>query len=1221
MVNPSPVRRVARTAGLALALVGSLVVAPVVGAVPAGADPTDVGIAGVDLAAFADPSIDFRPGVRWWWPGNAASKEDLLDQVDYLHDNGFGAVEIVAFSKGFLTSASATSQPRYSGYVYDAREGYDREQIEGYESPEYFDKLDAVVERANELGITVDLNIGSGYLASDDSIDIADSQNNLALGRATVRRDGSGDVTVESGDITVSTSPGGVEVGIPDAEASPFYGSEKFGFDFGVWSPDDVRLTAVTLAPVSDVGAPLTQNNQTLRSDFGAVKTYPNQTVIDAKSAQVFYPSAGDDTFTVDAADLPEGEYEVIALYSAPTGAFGFNSFIENTTTGKRNYVVDHLDPDAVTNLVDGWLGEPALADIVDERDIRAAFNDSYEFYTDTHYNDIVQASARSEEILGYDITRFLPAFYSFYDESFLIDGPPTVKSEIAQLGLQDPTFTRFGGSGQRLLGSTATEDESARIEYDYGRLLDSAFQGGMEAFSRSLGDYDIQYRQQAYNPPVDTLRSAEFVDIPETEGLDEYSLKRVSSGAHLYGKNLVTSEVFTLGSTPFRITSQSMKQGYDLMATSGVNNFFYHGLNAPYSGNEDPAFTSDDDLFAEEGWRAWPTIGVEMAGTAGIADYYQTMNQYAARANYAMQQGDANADVAVYMPLFGSLSSESGPLQTITALQTNGLTWDAINDDTVQNALEWDGEQLIAHDGNADFDALVVESASVPLETIQALEELKAEGAPIYFLGSAPTRQPGYADGNYAALDAEVASRAAALGGVVDAATLPGELADHSRAPISYAPNTAVRFDRRTLDGGAELAYVRNTSATQSTPVELRVSEELPTCLWLDQSTGKAYPAQVDDGKVSATLDADGAVILACGQPAASAPGTVEAAGMPQAIDDTDRPHSRMLEDFTLEVTSDNIGSNVPGQSQTFAASEGALGDWSTPDVHGGALANVSDAGTYRTTLTVPDSDALAAGGALLDLGSVFDAATVRVNGETVAQLFAAPYTVDIAPALVTGANSIEIVVQPVQSNRREGLKQAYLADPVQNARYQVYPSAHGGTGLVPAGLVGPVAVRTAVDLAAAPTLTADPSSVAQGAQTTIAGSSFFAGAELTLAIGSGATVPVNVGADGTFSVVWHVPADFPTGAVEVQARTSTGEALASTALTVTVAAPGGTTPGEPDGGGDEPGRAASGSPGDLAVTGATWTAAGVIVGALLVATGTAVVLIRRRRAEAPQE
>ncbi len=56
-------------------------------------------------------------------------------------------------------------------------------------------------------------------------------------------------------------------------------------------------------------------------------------------------------------------------------------------------------------------------------------------------------------------------------------------------------------------------------------------------------------------------------------------SLIRVSSGAHLYDKNLVTCEQYTLGCTPFKNTLEQVKIGYDNMATSGVNNFSIMGL------------------------------------------------------------------------------------------------------------------------------------------------------------------------------------------------------------------------------------------------------------------------------------------------------------------------------------------------------------------------------------------------------------------------------------------------------------------------------------------------------------------------------------------------------------------------------------------------------------------------------------------------------------------
>lgn len=1073
-----------RNRRLSACAIGTVVLAScglAVGPAALGAQAEPRAASAIAAEQFAQPAIDFRPGVRWWWPGNAASQEDLLAQVDYLHDNGFGAVEIVAFAKDFLTGDGTTT-----GTIYDGADlGYDLDSILSYESPEYFAKLDAVIARANELGITVDLNMGSGYLANDDSVSLEDSQPTLALGRSTVRVADDGSVSVVAGGIAANRDGATLTLGIPGPEASPLFASEKFGFNFGEWDPAGIRLTAVMLAPVVGQGEALDNANQTLTTDLSEVKTYASQPVLDLDAARLSYPASGDTTFAVEGDALAAGDYEVIALYDAPTGAYGLNSIVENTTTGERNRVVDHMDPNAIANFVNGWLGEAALKDIVDTRDVRAAFNDSYEFYTDTHYNELIQAAAQSTDLLGYDITPYFPSLYAIYKDAFLIQGTPTVKQEYADLGMTTPQVSAFGGGAAPLIVSDLSEEESARIVYDYGRLVNAALLDGLSAFSSTLDDYGIEYRQQAYNPPIDTLRAAEYVDIPETEGLDEYSLKRVSSGAHLYGRDLVTSEVYTLGSVPFKITPDFVKKGYDLMATSGVNNFFYHGLSATYHGNTDPSFTSDDDLFPEEGWRAWPSIGIEMADTSGVADYYASMNDYASRTNYLMQSGENSSDIAVYMPLFGSLASGGGfgggssPLQAITLAQREGWTWDAINDDTIQTGLTWTDGRLVANDGNAAFDALVVESATVPVETMTALRRLQEQGAPIVILGAAPATQPGYAGGDYADLDAQVADLAALMGGGTDADTARTLLDDAVSAPISYSANDDVRFARRTLETGGELAFVRSTNPDAPVGVTMEVAGDLTSCWWLDPESGRIHAASLTDGTVSATFAPAGAAALLCEPEGIGFAAPAVTAGLPHSLDATERPVVNALGEFTLEVTADNIGTNVPGASATETWTGAVLGDWST-DAVDGRLRYVADAGTYRTTATIADASDLTEGGAVLDLGAVNSAATVRVNPGTdhewETQLYAAPFTVDIAPALVDGVNVIEIEVQPVQSNRREGLKELYLSDPVANVRYQAYNSQQGGQGLVPAGLVGPVELRSAVESVAEPTPSETP-------------------------------------------------------------------------------------------------------------------------------------------------
>ena len=157
-----------------------------------------------------------------------------------------------------------------------------------------------------------------------------------------------------------------------------------------------------------------------------------------------------------------------------------------------------------------------------------------------------------------------------------------------------------------------------------------------------------------------------------------------------------------------------------------------------------------------------------------------------------------------------------------------------------------------------------------------------------------------------------------------------------------------------------------------------------------------------------------------------------------------------------------------------------------------------------------------------------------------------------------MNGSNVIEIDVQPVQSNRREGLKELYNSDPVANVQYQAYNSVHGGSGLIPAGLVGPVTLNSAVESIAEPE---------------------------------------------------------PTGTSEPTPQPTSTDGTGTTAPTSTPGNGGGS--GNGNGGSD-----AGGKDGDLATTGVDGSLAGflALLGALLAGTGAAF-LIKKRRGRVTSE
>jgi len=493
--------------------------------------------AAIDAARFASPEITYRPGVRWWLPGGAITKEEMVREVDLLADNGFGYAEINPFGGGQSTAYTDTAP-------------HDQ-----YGTDEYYDAIEAAVAEASRRGLTIDLNMGSGWNANDKSVSIDESMGNLAIGRGAK-------VTISAEQVNTPQ-----QITVPDMETSPAYGSGT------LTAGGTKKLQALLIGRVSGTKADaITQGalDTNDKKDDQILLDAGNLKLIDF-TASAEPAKAGDQiAWTPTAA----GDYAVVALYNYPTGCRPIDSVSKTDA-----YVVDHMDKTAVEAYMENWMGANSRIHQIVEKypgTVRAYFNDSYEFYGDTYYNEKLYENAKDADnnILGYDFSPYLVDVYKTYNA-----WPSYMAGRLAS----NDTFYAVSNAD----GSAKDADAEARIRYDYNQLVNQLFQEGMAGFSEKAAEYCGVYRQEAYNPPIDTIGSAKNVDIPESEQLNEDSLKRTTSGAHLYNRNLTTAEQYTLGCTPFKNTLETLKNGFDLMATSGVNNFFYHGFNYKYYGNE----------------------------------------------------------------------------------------------------------------------------------------------------------------------------------------------------------------------------------------------------------------------------------------------------------------------------------------------------------------------------------------------------------------------------------------------------------------------------------------------------------------------------------------------------------------------------------------------------------------------------------------------------------
>lgn len=117
------------------------------------------------------PPVTCRPHTRWWWPGNAVTREGIDFQLQEMKDKGFGGVEIMTFASVF-----------------------EKGNIE-YESPEYVAMVKYAVDRCRALGMEVSLNLGPGW--THGNANVPEPFRSQALVYSAVETAGGKDVSLE----------------------------------------------------------------------------------------------------------------------------------------------------------------------------------------------------------------------------------------------------------------------------------------------------------------------------------------------------------------------------------------------------------------------------------------------------------------------------------------------------------------------------------------------------------------------------------------------------------------------------------------------------------------------------------------------------------------------------------------------------------------------------------------------------------------------------------------------------------------------------------------------------------------------------------------------------------------------------------------------------------------------------------------------------------------
>jgi hypothetical protein len=965
--------------------------------------------------SFSNPPVSCRPHTRWWWMGNAATKEDITWQLEQMRAREMGGVEQISM-----------------------QEVYERGNVP-YLSEEFFDLLCHAIDEAERLGLEFSVNFGGpGWLIGGSWLPPEDRSKNLLP--TWVRLKGpleySGEVPTE----------------IKEAPETGEMPAREIG-------PDD-RLLAVVASRVK--GDRLDEED--------LVDLTPR---VSGRRLEW---------------EVPDGEWQLMAFWLKRTG---------------QGHAIDHFSKGAMERYCShlGGMFRDAFGEHFG-RTVESFFVDSFEvalYHNGIYWSDDLLPLFSSLE--GYDLRRYLPAIWW----------------DVGEI--------------------------SEKVRYDVNHFLHRV---GLEAFFDTfLGwceENGVRGRIQPYGFTTDILEGAGRTHVPEMEitagekdavpwfdtriGPKKY----VSSGAHLYGRDVVSVEAYTyLHWESYRGTLEELKIASDVFLKSGANKFYNHGYTCSPERDIAPSRRFESEVLISHSNVWWR--------------YYTHLSRYVARCCYLLRQGRFVADIAVYSPLANQWALDVRNARSWTRgfdwgdlgglLISNGYDFDLINDDAILNHARTEEGTIRVRD--MEYRVLILPNIrAMPVETLRRIRDWVRDGGTVIALERVPEASVGMRD--HGRHDAEVRE---IVGGLFDTpvwrqnSTAPMKFGRgctyHIRKVIDrsnvldrhassldpflnvlrshIAPDTGIDFvgegirenrglthvHRRTAE--AEIYFLTNLQDRGvDMPLTFRVTGMVPS-EWNPMTGRTRRLRQYVDGGAGTTVPISlppyGSTFIVFNGDRPDLPHVTDSTLDEVTGVDRDRVRGLVSENGTHRVKMDNGRSgrvNVEGVPGPFRIEgewnltlEGEdfprrqismerLRSWTEDE----GTRHFSGTGRYEIRFELPASFTEDDVSLRLDLGKVGNVAEVRLNGEDVGVVWMRGQRPDITDAARAGANTLVVEVTNTLINRVSGLEElppvpGHLRPRLGgDRRRESSPSRRllGFEPLPPSGLMGPVTVEASREI-----------------------------------------------------------------------------------------------------------------------------------------------------------
>ena len=601
------------------------------------------------------------------------------------------------------------------------------------------------------------------------------------------------------------------------------------------------------------------------------------------------------------------------------------------------------------------------------------------------------------------------------------------------------------------LAGDCEDKDLVARVKSDYRETLaDLVLDSFIQPMTKWANGHKSLNRNQAHGSPGNILDLYAASDIPETEifrtvepgSADIFVNKFASSAAHITGKKLVSSESFTWLNEHWTVTTSDMVRATNRFFLAGINHMFFHGTCYSPADAEWPGWLFYASTQINNRNPLWPEL--------------PALFSYIARSQAILQWAKPETDLLIYWPYYdvaameGKLFNHIGvnheagwfvghPISKTSKEQMDaGHTFDYVSDKLLANCKSNQGD--IVTEGNTIYKAIVVpETSYIPLETLEKLLDLQAQGCNVYFDGKLPEKVPGAF--NFVEREKKLAELNRKIQSEKWVGNVPAKLVAGGISGEKSLAENGLYHLKMKLDNESWYLVFNTTLEAKDAWVELNEKSSVP--VFYNAMTGKITTPQIKENRIRIQLEPEQTIFIRCTNQPVKAPAYFYA-----------EKETKPTEAGSLwRISFLNGGPAYPGNIQTDELlSWTKMGDMETRRFAGTVR--------YQTEFHWENN----ANTAILDLGVVKDCAHVKLNGKDFGTLLGPAFKV-VVDNLVQGKNTLQVDVTNVAANRIRDLDinkiewRKFKDINFVNIDYKPFDAS--GWEIRDAGLLGPVLLK----------------------------------------------------------------------------------------------------------------------------------------------------------------